>query len=75
MNQLPLDASSFVKLAQEIVVPYLGGGWGDHHYQGRLVGLLSEGASESGFVFLQGFLGVHPIPLLLGAELGIRSIG
>ena len=64
-----------MKLAEEVVVPYLGGGWGDHHHQGRLVSLLSKGASECGFMFLQGFPEVHCIPPLLGVELGIRGIG
>ena len=63
-----------MKLVEEIVITYLGGGWGDHHHQGGLGHLLAIGVGKCRLMFLQGFPGINCIPPFSGVELGIRSI-
>ena len=63
-----------MELVEEIVITYLGGGWGDHHHQGRFGRLLAIGVGKRRLVFVQGFPCINHIPPLFGTELGIEAL-
>ena len=52
INRLPLDTRGLMKLIEEVVITYLGGGQSDDHHQGRLGRFFAIGAGELRLMFL-----------------------